>query len=135
MHFEEELKHLKIASDMLYKYEGREWQQLFVGGADFPSLIKLKSNIAYVREVINTVRKTGYKENTIKIDDMPDSADYFKYQRQVNSSVSQVASHNVIEKYISKKGQDYRFETKPNPEKTLRDRKVDNTDLGRKKGY
>ena len=134
-HFEMELSHLKIAADMLYKYEGREWQQLFVGGADFPSLIKLKSNIAYVREVINTVRKTGYKENTIKIDDMPDSADYFKYQRQVNSSVSQVASHNVIEKYISKKGQDYRFETKPNPEKTLRDRKVDNTDLGRKKGY
>jgi hypothetical protein len=66
---------------------------------------------------------------------MPDSADYFKYQCQVNSSVSQVASHNVIEKYISKKGQDYRFETKPNPEKTLRDRKIDNTDLGRKKGY
>ncbi len=134
-HFEQELKHLKIASEMLYKYEGREWEQLFVGGAEFPSLIKLKSNVNYVREVINDVRLTGYKETMVKIDDMPDSADYFKYQRQVNSSVSNVASHNVIEKYIKKNGHDYRFETKPNPEKTLRDRTIDNVDLGRKKGY
>ena len=36
-HFEEELGHLKIASDILKKYEGREWEQLFVGGAEFPS--------------------------------------------------------------------------------------------------
>ncbi len=134
MHFEEELRHLKIASDVLYKYEGREWEQLFVGGADFPSLIKLKSNISYIREVMNTVRNTGYRETMVKIDDMPDSSEYFKYQRQVNSSVNSVASHNVIDKYIKKNGTDYRFETKPNPEKTLRDRKVDNTELGRKKG-
>lgn len=133
-HFEEELKHLKIASDMLYKYEGREWEQLFVGGAEFPSLIKLKSNVSYIREVINTVRLSAYKETTVKVDDLPDNADFFKYQRQVNSSVSQVASHAVIDKYIKKNGKDYRFEEKPNPEKTLRDRTVDNTDLGRKKG-
>ena len=134
MHFEEELKHLKIASEMLYKYEGREWEQLFVGGAEFPSLIKLQSNISYVREVINTVRKTGYKEITVQLNDLPDNADFFKYQRQVNSSVSSVASHQVIDKYIKKHGEDYRFEKNPNPEKTLRDRTVDNTELARKKG-
>ena len=106
-HYEEELTHLKIAADMLYKYEGREWEQLFVGGAEFPSILRLKSNINYVREVINDVRLTGYKETMVKIDDLPDSADYFKYQRQVNPSVSQVASHNVIEKYIAKSGEDY----------------------------
>ncbi len=133
-HFEEELTHLKIAADMLKKYEGREWQQLFVGGADFPSLIRLKSNIGYIREVIGTVRNTAYKENIVKIDDMPKNADFFKYQSRVNSSVSKVASHAVIDKYIKKYGEDYRFEQKANPEKTLRDRKVDNTDLGRKKG-
>ncbi|MBE5754727.1 MAG: hypothetical protein E7340_05315 [Clostridiales bacterium] len=133
-HFEEELTHLKIAADMLKKYEGREWQQLFVGGADFPSLIRLKSNIGYIREVIGTVRNTAYKENIVKIDDMPQNADFFKYQSRINSSVSKVASHAVIDKYIKKYGEDYRFEQKPNPEKTLRDRKVDNTDLGRKKG-
>ena len=133
-HFEEELRHLKIASEMLYKYEGREWQQLFVGGADFPALIKLKSNKEYIREVIKSVRLTGYRETTVHIDEMPDTADYFKYQRQVNPSVSQVASHNVIEKYIAKSGEDYRYEDKPHVEKVLRDRKIDNTELGRKKG-
>ena len=135
MHYEQELKHLKIASEMLYKYEGREWEQLFLGGAEFPSLIKLKSNKEYIREVLKTVRLTGYKDITLPIDDIADSADFFKYQRQVNSSISQVASHNVIEKYIKKNGEDYRFEDKPHVEKVLRDRKVDNTDLARKKAY
>jgi hypothetical protein len=131
---EEELTHLKIASEMLYKYEGREWEQLFIGGAEFPSLIKLKSNVNYIREVMNTVRNTGYKETMVKVDDLPNTADYFKYQRQVNTSVNQVASHVVIDKYIKRNGEDYRFEVKPNVEKSLRDRTIDNTDLGRKKG-
>jgi uncharacterized protein YbgA (DUF1722 family) len=134
MHFEEELKHLKIASDMLYKYEGREWEQLFVGGAEFPSLIKLKSNKEYIREVLKTIRLTGYKEVTVPINDMPDTASYFKYQRQVNPSTSQVASHNVIDKYIKKFGEDYRYEDKPHVDKLLRNRKEDNTELGRRKG-
>ena len=134
MHFEQELNHLKIASEMLLKYEGREWEQLFVGGAEFPSLLKLKSNINYVREVMNTVRLSAYKETTVKVDELPNGADYFKYQRQVNSSVGQVASHLVIDKYIKKNGEDYRFEVKPNVEKSLRDRMKDKTELGRKKG-
>ncbi len=134
-HYNEELTHLKIAVDTLYKYEGREWEQLFVGGSDFPSLLKLKSNKEYIRNVMKDVRLTGYKETMLPIDDIPDSSNFFKYQRQVNSTVSQVASHNVIDRYIKKHGEDYRYEDKPNPEKTLRDRSVDNTELGRKKGY
>ncbi|MBQ9734757.1 MAG: hypothetical protein IJV95_02740 [Clostridia bacterium] len=133
-HFEEELTHLKIAAEMLYKYEGREWQQLFVGGADFPSLIKLKSNKDYIREIIKSVRLTGYRDVMVNVDDMPDGSDFFKYQRQVNPSVGQVASHNVIDKYIKRNGEDYRYEDKPHVEKTLRDRTVDNTELGRVKG-
>ena len=105
-----------------------------MGGADFPALIKLKSNKDYIREVIKSVRLTGYRDVMVNINDMPDTADFFKYQRQVNPSVGQVASHNVIEKYIKRNGEDYRYEDKPNVEKTLRDRNVDNTDLGRVKG-
>ena len=44
-HFQDELVHLKIASDTLLKNEGREWQPLSVGGSECPALIKLKSNI------------------------------------------------------------------------------------------
>lgn len=135
LHYQEELAHLKIAAEMLYKYEGREWEQLFaLDGADFPSLLKLHENIQYVRDIMKDVRLTALKEDTIKIDDILDDADYFKYQKQVNSSINSVATHNVIEKYIDKYGEDYRFEVSPSVEKTLRDRKTDNVDLGRKKG-
>ena len=132
-HFNQELKHLKIASDLLLKYEGRDFNQLFPT-AEFPSLIKLHDNKEYVRKVMNDVRLTGYKEDTLPVDDLPDSADFFRYQRQVNSNVNQVASHVVIDKYIGKNGKDYRYEVKQSAEKSLRDRKVDNTELGRKKG-
>ena len=134
-HFNEELKHLKIAAEMLYKYEGREWEQLFVGGSDFPSLIKLKQNKEYIRQVMKGVRLTGLKEITINVSDLPQSADFFKYQKRVNSSVDKVASHLVIDKRIKKQKEDYRFEIKANEEKILRDRTVDNTKLARYKDY
>ena len=133
-HFEQELNHLKIASDMLKKYEGRDWEQLFVGGADFPALIKLKQNKEYIRDIIKSVRLTGYFEDMVLVDDLKDSDVFFKYQREVNGKAPKNASHMVIDKYIKKYGEDYRYEDKPNIEKTLRDRTIDNTDLGRKKG-
>ena len=132
-HFEQELKHLKIASDILLRYEGRDFNQLFPT-AEFPSLIRLHDNKEYVRKVMNEVRLTGFREETLPIDDLPDTADFFKYQRQVNPNLNQVASHVVIDKYINKNGKDYRYEVKQSAEKSLRDRKVDNTELGRKKG-
>ncbi len=134
-HYEMELKHLKIASEMLYKYEGREWQQLFLGGADFPALIKLQQNKDYIREVMKTtVRNSSLKVDIVPLESLDDNADYFKYQKQVNSSIAGVPSHAVIDKFIKKHGEDYRYEDKPSAEKTLRDRTVDNTCLGREKG-
>ncbi len=133
-HFEEELNHLKIASDMMYKYEGRDWQQLFVGGAEFPELVKLQSNKDYIRNIIQkTVRNTGNREAIVPLKELPDSAEYFRYQSKVAPSETQVASHLVIDKYISKHGEDYRYQDSPNPEKTLRDRKKDNFTLARRK--
>lgn len=134
LHLEQELNHLKIASDLLYKYEGREWEQLFRYGSAFPPLVKLHENKEYVREVMATVRNTGDKTEIVDINTVPDDAMYFKYQKQVNSKVEQVASHAVIAKYIAKFGEDYRYEDKPSAEKTLRDRKTDNTELARVKG-
>ena len=133
-HFEQELTHLKIASEMLYKYEGRNYEQLFVTGADFPTLIKLQSNIDYVRDIMKSVRLTAVKESMLDIDKVPNTADFFKYQKIVNGSEKNVASHLVIDKYIKKHGEDYRFEKAPSVEKALRDRKSDNTTLARVKG-
>ena len=44
-----------------------------------------------------------------------------------------MASHEVIDKFIKKNGEDYRFEKGENVEKTLRDRTKDNTSLARSK--
>ena len=49
----------------------------------------------------------------------------------VNDCVENVPSHNVIEKYISKHGCDYRFEVAPNPIPELRNRREDNFTVGR----
>ena len=70
----------------------------------------------------------------VMVDDLKDSDVFFKYQREVNGKSPKNASHMVIDKYIKKYGEDYRYEDKPSVEKTLRDRTIDNTDLGRKKG-
>ena len=47
---------------------------------------------------------------------------------------SRIEREHLIDKYIKKHGEDYRFEVDPSVEKTLRNRKIDNTDLARKKG-
>lgn len=133
-HFEQELVHLKIASETMLKYEGRDASSMFVQGAEFPSLIRLKSNKGYIREALKTVRLTGDYENIIKVDDLPDSAEFFKYQRAVCPNAEKTPSHRVIEKHIKKYGEDYRYEDSAHPEKLLRDRKADNTKLGRVKG-
>ena len=129
-HFEQELGHLKIASDLLKKYEGRHYKELFPI-EEFPSLLELKSNKEYIRKVMNSVRLTGNKESMIDIGKLADDADFFRYQNTVNKDIGKVASHSVIDKYIREYGEDYRYEDKPSVEKTLRDRKTDNVDLAR----
>ena len=49
----------------------------------------------------------------------------------VNNKDIMVASHMVIEKAISLFGKDYRYEDKNHPIEELRDRKKDNTSVGR----
>ena len=40
-------------------------------------------------------------------------------------------SHKVIEAYIRRHGRDYRYQIAPNPVPELRDRREDNTSVGR----
>jgi carbamoyl-phosphate synthase large subunit len=63
---------------------------------------------------------------------VPDS-DFHAYQQVVNRDVNAVPSHAVIERYIQENGQDYRFETAPHPIEALRDRRKDNTSVGRER--
>ncbi|MCH5152482.1 MAG: hypothetical protein J1F68_00780 [Clostridiales bacterium] len=130
-HFNDELAHLHKASELLQKYDGKQWQQVIPDGT-FPELLQFHSNIDYVRSVLqNTVNITARGEDYVEVSALSPDAKFFEYQQQVNGKDSQVASHCVISKYISDNRKDYRYETAEHPIEELRDRKHDNTTVGR----
>lgn len=132
--FEQEVTHLHFAARLLRDYEGKEWQRVIPGG-DFPDPLLLTGNIDYVRRVLGgTVCNTALREGWTNVDALNPQADFFRYQGIVNRDVNDVESHAIIERVIARDGEDYRFETAPNPVPALRDRTVDNTEIGRVQG-
>ena len=128
---EMEIAHLHKASELLEKYENKHWQQVIPDG-EFPSPISLHENIEYVREILDTtVQFTGDYEEYININQLPKDANFFEYQKIINPALDIVPSHNVIDTHIKCFGEDYRYEVAPNPIVELRNRKVDNVDVGR----
>lgn len=126
-----EISHLHKAAELLRKYEGKEWQEV-IGKGEFPEPLSLHSNIEYVRDVLeNTVQFTSVREDYKKIEALEPSSDFFAFQKLRNTPVYAVPSHRVIENYIARHGKDYRFEVAPSPVPELRDRKTDNTAVGR----
>ena len=132
--FEQEVSHLHAAADLLENYEGKEAAQVIPDGT-FPDPLELKSNVDYVRAVLGgTVCNTALREDWTNVNDLDPNADFFRYQRAANGEVGDVESHAIIERVISRDGEDYRFEVAPNPVPALRDRRSDNTDVGRVQG-
>ena len=130
-HFNDELAHLHKAVELLQKYEGKTWQQVIPDGA-FPELLQFHSNIDYIRNVLsNTVNITARGEDYVEVAELKPDAKFFEYQQQVNGKDNKVASHCVISKYIADNRKDYRYETAEHPIEELRDRKHDNTSVGR----
>lgn len=133
MILEQEIAHLHASVENLRKYEKKDWQEV-IGNGKFPELLKLQSNIDYVRKVLkNTVTLTAKREGYVDINSLDDNDNFFKYQNKVNKNPEKEAGHAVIQDHINSFGEDYRFEIKPNPVKELQDRKVDNFKLGRVK--
>ena len=131
---EMEIGHLHKAAELLKKYEGKEWQQVIPDGS-FPPPLSLHENISYVREILgSTVQFTGCREDYKKLEDLPENADFFSYQRRIAPSPDIVPSHCVIERHIKRCGKDYRFEKCENPICALRSRACDNTSVGREPG-
>ncbi len=135
LHFEEEVAHLHEAADLLRTYEGKVWQQCFPEGGAFPDLLKFRSQKEYVRNVIkNSVRMTGVEEGFEEIDKLPDTFRYFSYNAKINGNIETVGTHQVIEKIIKERGEDYRIQDKDHPIRELANKKADNTTVGRVKG-
>ena len=133
-HFEEEVAHLHEAANLLKTYEGKVWQQVMPEGGEFPELLKLRPQKEYIREILKSVRLTGVEEGWEELDKVPDSFRYFGYNSRINGKASSVGTHTVIEKAITKLGQDYRVQQSAHPIKALSDRKKDNIDVARVKG-
>lgn len=128
---EQEIAHLHAAKDLLWKCEHKEWQEVIPCG-DMPNILRLGPNIDYVREIIRTTSgNTQRMECVVPLHELSPSAPFFMYQNIVNNPVSNVASHNIIDRHIRECGIDYRFETAPNPVRELQDRKRDNTAFAR----
>ena len=131
MLFHQELSHLHLAAKLLKEYEGRDWQAVIPGG-QFPAPLELRSNIDYVRGVLNgTLTLTADREDWTGVDDLDRDAGFFRYQEAVHDSPEEVESHRVIERVIDRDGHDYRFEVRENPIPELRDRGADDTDIAR----
>ncbi len=127
-----EIAHLHKAAELLKKYEHKDWQEVIPCG-EFPAPISLHENVDYVRKILGeTVQFTSDKENYVKLKCLPENADFFRYQDKINANVQSVPSHCVIENYIRRHGADYRYQIAPSPVPELRNRRVDNTNVGRK---
>ncbi len=133
-HYLDEVCHLQKAADLLKKYEGKDYKDLFPTGAEFPELLKFGQNKEYIRNILKTtVHNTGCMEEYTNINDLKDDYVFFKYNKKINGNDKDVASHQVIDKFIKKYKQDYRYEDSPNPVKELQCRNEDNVSVGRVK--
>ncbi len=130
-HFLQEVSHLHKAAELLKKYEKKEWQQCIPIG-NFPQLLALHENKAYVRDILkNTIQLTSKNEKYVPIHDLSKYDVFYRFQNKLNEPLEEVPTHKVINHYITKYGSDYRFEESENPVPELRNRKEDNTSAGR----
>ncbi|MGN1227581.1 MAG: hypothetical protein ACI4TX_02965 [Christensenellales bacterium] len=129
-HLQIEIAHLHKVAEMLEKYEGKHYTRVIPNG-EFPEPLRFGSNKEYIRKVLESVNLTSFREEYIQVNHLPKNADFFKYQSIINKNVNNVPSHKVINMYINKNGEDYRYQDKPHPIKDLQNRKIDNTEIGR----
>ncbi|HAR63558.1 MAG TPA: hypothetical protein DCS13_08855 [Candidatus Margulisbacteria bacterium] len=102
-----EIEHLKIAADMMRRYEGREPESILP--QSLPAEIKFESNVDYVREVLaNQVNLTAMGTEFVPFDQIPPDYRYFMYQNKVNSGGA--PSEMVIRRTMDEIGRDYRQE-------------------------
>ena len=132
MYLSFEISHLHKAAELLKKYEKKDWEEV-IKDPKFPKPLSLHENIDYVRKILGeTVQYTSKREEYVRVRDLPENADFFRFQKTIQPTAQMTPSHNVIEKFICKRGADYRYQVAPSPVPELRNRREDNTSVGRK---
>lgn len=130
-HFEMEVAHLKRATQLLQQYEGTD-VSVVIPQPEFPQLLKFGENKNYIRNVLKSVGITSIEEEYVVAKDLPSDHRFFEHLDHINRQPEDVASHEVISSHIDMFGEDYRFEIKSHPIRSLQSRTSDNTTAGRK---
>ena len=130
-HFEMEVAHLKHAIALLEKYEKTKVSKV-IPEPEFPELLRFGENVEYIRDVLKTVGLTSIEEEYAPVKDLPKDFRFFTHLKTTNGEPEDIASHQVIEEHIAQFGQDYRFEKKAHPIKSLQNRTCDNITVGLK---
>ncbi len=129
--YSQELVHLHKVIELLKKKEKKDFSQVIIEQS-FPKPVSLKSNIDYIRHILGeTITFTGDREKYTELKNMQADCDFYNHQSLFVDQATRMPSHKVILERIKNNGADYRFEVDENPAQKLRDRKKDNTDLGR----
>ena len=129
---EQELAHLHRVAELLEKYEGKPYTDVFPC-PEFPEPLTFGlDNIDYVKKVLKkTAWYTSVGEGYADVRDMDCKYPFFTWQDKLNGCGDRNPSHQVIDLYINNFKEDFRFETDKNPVKELQDRKKDNVSVGR----
>lgn len=123
---ENEMAHLKKITRCMEK----SGAPLPILAADPPRL-RLGPNKGYIRDVLQNVGITALRERLTPVGELPNGADFFRYQQRVCPHPREIPSHLAVARVIEAYGEDYRFEIAPHPIELLRDRRQDHTEIGR----
>lgn len=108
LHLNMELEHLRLACEMLKKYEKRDPAEFLP--KELPEPVLFEENKEYVRKVLaDQVNLTGLDTEFVPVEQLPKDARYFKYQETVNAGG--VPSEQVIQEHKQQIGREYRLQT------------------------
>lgn len=109
LHLNQEIEQLRLACEMMRRYEGIEAEEILPKALPEPT--RFQENKQYVREVLASqinLRTRGTQ--FIPLDQLPEDALYFPYQKTVNGG-GLVPSEQVIDEHVRAHGSDYRHQT------------------------
>ena len=129
-HFEMEVAHLKRACELLEEYEGTKVSKV-IPDPEFPKPLCFGENKEYIREVLKTVGLTSVLEEYVPAGELPKDHRFFMHLQRTNRNPEEVASHQVIVAHIEEYGEDYRYEDKKHPVRSLQSRTQDNITAGK----
>lgn len=108
LHLNMELEHLRMACEMLRKYDKRDPEEFLP--KELPEPVVFEENKQYIREVLaSQVNLTGDGPEFVPVESLPQDHRYFQYQRTMNEGG--VPSEQVIEEMERQKGKEYRLQT------------------------